>query len=544
MKKIVDLLVCIFLISVISCKNYYVGVAKVYYIDAKEGADDGDGLSPKTAWKSLERANTATFSPGDKILFKAGDEWMGQLHPKGSGSTEKPILISSYGNGKKPVIAGNGVDNGTIYLYNQEFWTINNLEVTNYNLMEQGGQSLEKWETGNTENYAEPILPAQLKNSNHPKCGIYILGEDFGEIAGIKLISLEVHGVNGYINQKDETSKDNGGILFKIIGSKKRTYFNGVIIDSVSVHDVDRTGLIICSSSWDKRTLKTNTDWTPSLNIKISNTIFSNTGANALIVRVAKKPIIENNLFDHCAIKASGNAAFSFNSDSAIWQFNECRFTKANKEDRDAGGIDADYKTKKTILQYNFVHDNDYGMLITGGPNNFNDSTIVRYNIFENDGKYAHPSHGKCVIRVSGSATNTYIYNNVIYLGKNQANTKIVSHEVWKTSPYHTVYQNNIFYNLSEGAFYDFEESKENIFNSNLYFGKKAINQQTDPKGLSADPKFTDPGSRNSKGYQLKKNSPGIGSGQIIKNNGGRDYFGTPLKPGSLPNIGIYELPN
>ncbi|WP_316811336.1 sialate O-acetylesterase [Pedobacter heparinus] len=515
---------------------------QVYYVDAQLGKDNNDGLSETRPWKSLAKINGTKFSPGAEILFKAAQTWVGQLHPQGSGSKTQPIRIGSYGKGKKPHIAGNGIANGAVYLYNQQYWELRNLEITNYNPMEEHGASLKNWEKNNTNAYVLPVLPPQLKNSNVPKYGIYVLAKDLGEVAHIKMINIEVHGVNGYINQADEKSKDNGGIFFKIIGEEIPTYFNEVLIDSCNIHDVDRTGLVICSSTWSQRTLNDPGNWKPSRNIRISNCRFSNTGANALIVRVVEGAIIEHNLFDHCAIKGSGNAAFSFNTDDAIWQFNECRFTKANVDDRDAGGIDSDYKSKRTILQYNFVHDNDYGMLVTGGPANFNDSTVVRYNIFENDGKFAHPSHGKCVIRLGGSTSNTHIYNNIIYLGADQKDTKIVSHEIWKTIPDQTLYQNNIFYNLSQGASYDLGKSTNNIFEGNLYFGNTADLQPADAKKVTADPGFVDPGKADPAGYQLKENSPAVGSGIPVKNNGGRDYFGRPLKPGVLPSRGIYEF--
>ena len=74
-----------------------------YYISS-DGNDHNSGLSIKAAWKSLERVNQVTFHPGDAILFKAGDIWKGQLHPLGSGSDGKPIIIDRYGAGSMPVI--------------------------------------------------------------------------------------------------------------------------------------------------------------------------------------------------------------------------------------------------------------------------------------------------------------------------------------------------------------------------------------------------------------------------------------------------------
>lgn len=516
------------------------GSARIYYVDAIAGKDSNEGTSSKTAWKTLQKINATVFTPGDKILFKSGQQWIGQLHPKGSGRINAPILIGKFGDGKSPLIAGNGIANGALRFHNQQYWEVADLEITNYLAEEEGGQSLADWEQHNQDKYVVPTLPPQLANKNVAKYGIYVTAEDAGEIAHLYFKNLEIHGVNGYINQADELSKENGGVFFKITGTKKPTYFNGVLIEACNIHDVDRTGVLLVTSTWSQRTLTTNTNWTPSLNIVIRNNKFRNTGANALVVRVARNPLMEHNLFDHCAIKASGNASFSFNSDGALWQYNECRFTKANVDDRDAGGIDSDYKTKNTILQYNYIHDNDYGMLVTGGPNNFNDSTVVRYNIFENDGKFAHPTHKKCVIRVGGSATNTQIYNNVIYLGADQTDTKVISHEIWKTSPDNTLYQNNIFYNLSKDAYCDYEKSTNNYFDGNLYFGNPIKNLLSDANAIYEDPLFVK-ANKGTKKYYISAASPAIKKGQIIKNNGGKDFYGNLVNPTSPPNIGIYN---
>ena len=80
--------------------------------------------------------NSSTeFQPGDEILFKSGGVWNGKLAPKGSEKKDLPITIASYGDGAKPLINGNGAEGqttgGAVNLYNQSWWTIENIEVTN-----------------------------------------------------------------------------------------------------------------------------------------------------------------------------------------------------------------------------------------------------------------------------------------------------------------------------------------------------------------------------------------------------------------------------
>ena len=100
-----------------SCSNIDVNE---YYIDAENGNDDNSGNSPKSAWQSLDKVNQTVFKAGDKILFKAGSSWEGQLELQGSGTKEAPIQINKYGEGKNPAIHGNGEKLHTLLLHNVE----------------------------------------------------------------------------------------------------------------------------------------------------------------------------------------------------------------------------------------------------------------------------------------------------------------------------------------------------------------------------------------------------------------------------------------
>lgn len=43
--------------------------AATYYVDSHLGDDRSTGLSPKAAWRSLDRVNRRLFSPSDQMLF-------------------------------------------------------------------------------------------------------------------------------------------------------------------------------------------------------------------------------------------------------------------------------------------------------------------------------------------------------------------------------------------------------------------------------------------------------------------------------------------
>ena len=79
--------------------------AQTCYVDASQGSDSNDGLSPQSPWRTLEKVNAAALRPGDSVLFKRGETWRGQLVPR-SGSDGAPVTYGAYGEGGKPVILG------------------------------------------------------------------------------------------------------------------------------------------------------------------------------------------------------------------------------------------------------------------------------------------------------------------------------------------------------------------------------------------------------------------------------------------------------
>ncbi len=485
--------------------------AATYYVDAVKGLDSNPGVNPDQSWKTLEKVNSTTFVPGDHILFKAGNAWTGQLHPKGSGSEEMPIIVDRYIDGHdedaRPLIQGRGEVTNVVYLYNQEYWEIKNLEITNY-----------------------------LQRDTSLKRGIYIKATNYGTVHHIHLQNLLIHDVNG-----DLKDKDNGGIFYEITGSSKPTKFDDFLIDGCHIYDVDRTG-ISNRSSWQTRTFAANTNWYPSTNVVIRYNLIERTGNNGLIVRVCDGALVEHNVFKQCSLKGNGSTMFPFNCDNTVVQYNEAYQTVYNPGDADASGFDSDYRCKNSIFQYNYSHDNDDGFMVVccqGGVTRFNDGTVVRYNISQNDG-------GK-IFRISGQTTNTQIYNNTIYVGPTMS-SRVIWHKSWKAWPDDTRYYNNIFYNLGAGD-HDLGSSTNNVFSHNVFHGNHPSSEPDDPTKITDDPRFIDPGSGGLGidtlyGYKLQSDSSCIDSGRTIPQNDGLDYWGNPVPHlRSATDRGAHEYP-
>ncbi len=76
-----------------------------YYVK-NSGNNSSNGLSDATAWANLSKVNNHVFSAGDRILFKRGNTFRGDLIVNSSGSKGIPITYSAYGSGNKPKILG------------------------------------------------------------------------------------------------------------------------------------------------------------------------------------------------------------------------------------------------------------------------------------------------------------------------------------------------------------------------------------------------------------------------------------------------------
>lgn len=89
----------------------YTGTA--YYV-SNSGDDSNDGLSPETAWATIDRLNGEPLQYGDAVFFERGSVWRSdQVY------TKPGVTYSAYGEGEKPGLYGS-VENGG----GAEKWTL------------------------------------------------------------------------------------------------------------------------------------------------------------------------------------------------------------------------------------------------------------------------------------------------------------------------------------------------------------------------------------------------------------------------------------
>ena len=195
--------------KVLNSKNtaeIYKWSGKTYYV-SPDGDDKNDGLSPKTAIRTLN-ADAIYLSPpkpGDAILFERGGVW----RMTNSIKAYEGVVYGSYGKGEKPTFVGS---------------------IKNY-------AKAEYWNASNKEN----VWKLTVADTD-----IGLIVFNHGEMVGWKkyngVTTLENNG-DYYYNSKDETiylyfDKGNPGKYFKDIEIALKKHAIGISKDNVVIDNL------------------------------------------------------------------------------------------------------------------------------------------------------------------------------------------------------------------------------------------------------------------------------------------------------------------
>ncbi|WP_339313573.1 family 16 glycoside hydrolase [Paenibacillus sp. FSL M7-0896] len=481
-----------------------------YYVDAAQGSDSNSGTSEAAAWKTLGKVNSVTFSPGDRILLKAGSVWNDQyLDLKGSGTEGNPIAVDLYGSGAKPLIDfGNTAVGGEgfgIRLRNVSYWEINNLEITS-------GQQ-----------------PTDMRRN-----GVLVVGEGAGagNFRHIYIRNLDIHDIFG-------TDRRTGGINFHARGANTalESTWEDILIENNTVINVADTGIQTMTDAFF------NSAWTHKFDafrgVVIRGNVVEKIHRDGILVRAGASPLIEYNktksIGEACDVNSSivnyleditvVAAQWAYYTKGAIFQYNEASDTRMLGGDGQPW--DFDIEVHDSIYQYNFSYDNEGGTLLV--MNNTNNN-IFRYNISQND------KDANGVFHLVNGGGNLYVYNNIIYRSGTQ--NKALTHASNTGMAYYT---NNIFYNGASGQY---TNSPRMTYDHNSFYGLNS-SVPSDPNKITGNPGFISPGTAtgldSADGYKLALSSPLINAGAAVAGNGGQDFFGNPLY-NSVPDIGAFEF--
>ncbi|MGN7491218.1 NEW3 domain-containing protein [Paenibacillus sp. SAF-054] len=483
---------------------------RAYYVDCSAaGQGDGTLASP---FSTLAAANGVTLQPGESMLFKRGIVCMGEFAPKGSGTAQQPIKIGAYGTGTmKPVINANGQVNAVL-LNNMKYVQLDGLELT---------------------------APGDNRS---PRRGVYVLGTDAGDLNGVTISNLTIHDVRGQMPSTMGGSASagkfknaSGGIVVEAQGTVTPTAYHDMQIINNQISAVDRQGIYFWSN-WCKRSelSRWGTDctaqWYPHTNVVISGNELSDIGGDGIVPKMTDGALVEHNTLQGFNVRSkSYNAGmWTANSDNIIFQYNR---TSGGVSTLDGMAYDIDHATNHVVFQYNLSYNNEGGFFLfcpdTANTKNF----TIRYNVSINDRTQAFMQG------CGGKIVNGKIYNNTIYIGSG------LSPKVYAQNgaPIQNVeFFNNVVYKTGTGSVGWGVNSSELKLDHNLFYNVSSVPSWA-TNTVTSDPLLTNPGNLDPGGYRLKDNSPALGAGILIPDNGGRDYYGNAVSAQAAPNVGAYE---
>lgn len=342
-----------------------------YYVDSGAAAG-GDGLSPETAWNSIQQINDhGPFLPDDQILLKRGSLWEGvTLQPQGYGVEGHPIIIDSYGEGELPIIDRKGEWvpgglNGTsaVILKNQSYWTIRNIQVSNQNPVNPGTVE----EVVVLADHAE--FP--MRNGIHISAG-YVPGNKANIVRGIVLENVVFANIDGtqgdegncyYYRVSGQTKSGwaGGGALCvranDLESGESRAYFDGVTVLGCTFRNIGGIG-VSTESGW--------VYYDSFKNVTVRNCKFYNEDSykatfTGMYIVSAEAPVIEYNSMENMTngigFQVCNDAVAQYNTivDMDGYLHTMSKFMKSEQY-WDGCGIDADCRCKgTTILRNNYI---------------------------------------------------------------------------------------------------------------------------------------------------------------------------------------------
>lgn len=420
-----------------------------YFFDGTS-ATSGDGTI-ENPYNNLSYIKTLDLNLKHNIYLKRGSKFRGSIELSNASGTEKDkILITSYGDGELPIIDGNDkVGDAVVSLKNCNNITISNLEI---------------FDSSTTEADRRGVLILGNNPNNNSKIITY---------SNITLDGLYIHDINGITDKENSgmsaESKKTGGIHFGSLDGKAK--FDNLIIKNCKIKNVSNVGI----ASWYKFGSTSNKvspysdkfKDTAYTNILIENNDISYIGKNAIFVRNLLGGYVKNNVVYETAIKCiSGNSIVTSYVDGTVIEYNEGYYNRASaKSDgkiQDGCMLDADLQSKNTIWQYNYSHDNSFGLFLNctsySEKNKIEDDVIVRYNLSVNDkGTYG-------IIYINYSAKMIEVYNNTIVTG---SDTSVIFQT---NSGTNSKFYNNLIYNRSKNATFKVNSSSNVDISNNLIY--------------------------------------------------------------------------
>lgn len=474
-----------------------------YYIDSLNGSDEtGDGLSPETAWRTVPVLDSITLQPGDRVLFRCGGVYECSLRFENCvGTPEMPILISSYGEGEKPLLTTDA-QTEVMRLFDCSRVTVSGLEITAPN----GG-------------------------------GIWIDALT-RESEGITLRDLSIHNIQNHkVNDRDPLS---GGAAparacVMVKGLPARTLYpvNGLTVTGCEFYDCGN-GV----SLWGAYDTSLGSPWNDdefselgpvyNENALVENCFFHDMDAEAIIVGICKNALVTHcRMIDCCqgeGVDENGEVLY-FTAAAWFWgsEYSTIEYCEiaGQKNVGDGMTVDFDSQSNHCVYQYIYSHDN-VRFMCNNAKTSPQVGNVVRYCLSVNDNK------GRNKLCSGPGEKEMLFYNNTI----------VGSQRFDFDGLYDSYFVNNIIvmedgYRLNTDLAAYFTNG--NVISDNCYYN--CVSGLLAGTKYNTLPGFTGMDAEDPDSFTLCTGSPLIGTGYRMDDSCAEDFFGNPIES---CNIGCY----
>ena len=499
MKKIISILLVFSFIFVSSAMfSYADDGATCYYIDSINGDDANSGTSADEAVKTIAGLKNLDIKPGTHFLFRNGGEYECNVTLTCKGTKDKPIVITSYGDGEKALLYTN--EHIEVFrLFDCSYVTVKNLHIKAPN----GGGI---WIDALTETSVGITLDNLL----------------FTDMQNFKVTS------------RDDFSRGaapaRAAVMVKGLPAKTRYAVNDLTITNSEVYNCANGFMIWGSWNEEQAPWCEEEDIDPIFNtgLLIKGCYFHEMDAEAVVVGICDGALVTNCRSINCCqgegVDENGEILYFT---AAMWFWGSINSTiqyceiAGQKNFGDGMAVDFDSYTHNCTYQYIYSHDNTRFMCNCPNHSGHHNNT-VRYCLSVND------NVGRSRISANPGEHNISFYNNTIV---NCGDFHLID-------MYDSLIVNNIII-PKDGCYvaYDVWDLPRdgNIIGNNCYYGCEPPlidmgSMNTVPGFVGTD--YSDPAS-----FKLSADSPLIGAGYDVDSNATHDYYGNAIVSN---NIGCY----
>ena len=191
------LLASAILFYIISCskKNNPAIKSKNIFVSS-EGDDTNPGTFRKP-WKTLDRINRHSFNAGDTIFFSKNSDFSGGLLISDSGTKDKPIVLTYYGDGYPPKFTNPDINflNGNMIQIKGDYIVVDGLYFHN-------GVSVSKEDTVNARSIGAIYLTLGADNNVVKNCEMFDCPVGIQSYGQYNLITNNyIHDCNRFLSE-------------------------------------------------------------------------------------------------------------------------------------------------------------------------------------------------------------------------------------------------------------------------------------------------------------------------------------------------------